>query len=221
MVKKKYSYTKKGKYYSYPKINKMLSQYNKAKFSTTIALKWMSLDLGGYCLKPAYNPAINNPLITMASLFGTCAAYEPYRGLYSAYKVRGILMETLPYGDSASYVSNGNTYIPWNGLVAIGLFTGGSGNDQEQLLANRKQFTEIIDSDKGLVLDTKNRQRKYCPLQNFDFVNFPVDPYPNVIPFCPLVLHCNYQIYTDNNYVIRPEWMIKITFYVTLKDKVL
>ena len=211
MAKKKYSYSKKGKFYTYAKVNRMLAQYDKAKFSTTLLLKWSSADDYGYNLRPLYNPSVKTLFCTMSSQFSTCAAYESYRNLYAAFKVRGVLIEAIPFSDPIPYVNNGSTFIPWNGAVAIGMFPAGSGDTLQEQNETRKSFKDIVDSDKGLLLDPKNRQRKYCSYNTADFLNFPLKPFPTEAAYVPLVLHCNYEQYSINTYVNHPEWYVKLT----------
>ena len=186
MAKKKYSYTKKGKYYSYAKINRMLTQYTKVKLSTTLLLKWATVDEHGYLFKPLYDTSAKTLFATMSGQFSSCAAYETYRSLYGAFKVRGVLIETIPFNEPIAYVSGGSTFIPWNGAVAIGMFSAGAGSTLDQQQTTRKSFKEIVDSDKGLLLDPKNRQRKYNSYSAIDFVNFPVKPFPDDTAYVPL-----------------------------------
>lgn len=221
MAKKKYSYSKKGKYYTYAKVSRMLTQYDKAKFSTTMLLKWTSAEDYGYNFRPLYSPTVKTLFATMSSQFSTCAAYESYRALYAAYKVRGVLIEVIPFSDPVTYSVGSDTFIPWNGAVAIGMFPQGAGDTLEQQSMTRKSFKDIVESDKGLLLDPKNRQRKYCSYNTVDFLNFPLKPFPDDAAYVPLVLHCNYIEYTNNTKVNRPEWYVKLTFYVTLKDKIM
>lgn len=223
MAKKKYSYSKKGKYYTYAKLNKMLTQYSKVKLSSTLALKWLDLNNGGFLFRLDIDIGSSFPQCSLGLIFGACLAYEGIRNIYGAFKVRGMLIETFPFGADNQYQdNNGNTFIPWNGMVALGLFTDGGGATAQDRLNNRHTYKQVVECDKGLVLDTKNRQRKYFYFNQYDFTAFPNGTYANNPPFVPLYLHCNYEDITNNVlYVLRPEWSIKVTFYVTVKDKIM
>lgn len=223
MVKKKYSYSRKGKYYTYAKINRMLSQYAKFKMSVSLALKWVNQNAGGFLFR--LDAAVDDPFpqSSLGVLFGACTVYDGLRQMYSAFKVRGVLLETMPYNLPMNFTDDaGNNWIPYNGMVGIGLFTEGGGANAQERLDRRKTYRNISDSDKGLILDTVQRQRKYCSFNQYDFTNFPNGNLERSVPYVPLFLHCNYQdLIIPGNFVNRPEWIIKLTFYVTCKDKIL
>lgn len=222
MVKKKYSYSKKGKYYTYAKLNKVLSQYSKVKMSSSMALKWVDQASGGYLFRLDVDIGSTFPQCSLGIIFGACTTYDGVRHMYGAYKVRGMLIETFPFGPLEQYQDQGgNTVIPWNGMIALGLFTDGGGATPQDRLNNRHDYKQIVEADKGLVLDPKNRQRKYWYFSQYDYTAFPTGTYQNNPPFVPLYLHTNYIDITNNAYITRPQWAIKVTFYVTVKDKIM
>lgn len=223
MVKKKYSTSKKGKYYTYARLNKMLTQYSKVKLSSSLAFKWVDQASGGFLFRLDIDIGSSFPQCSLGLIYGACTSYEGLRNMYGAFKVRGMLIETFPFGSKDQYMDGaGNTVIPWNGMCAIGLFTDGGGATAQERLNNRRSYKQIVEADKGMVLDVGTRQRKYFYFNQYDFTAFPNAAYATNPPFVPLYLHSNYlDITVNNNYVTRPEWVIKITFYVTVKDKIM
>ena len=227
MVKGKYtkkSYSKKGKWYSYSKINYLLSNTSKLKFSLTLWLGHLNENVG-FAFKseqPAGNKSF--PQIDLGELFRLCSAYEAFRMSWGCFKVRGVLFECFPlltpsgYSDPTSLQPT--RIIPWIGAVAMGVFSRGGGTTDQEVLNRRLPYNEIVEGDRSIILNTMERQRFYVKFNMYDYKLVP--DVSAGVPWFPGFLQMN-SYSTINGSIAEiqyPEWQIRLTFYISAKDKV-
>lgn len=169
MVKGKYtkkSYSKKGKWYSYSKINYLLSNNTRIKLCLTLYLGHWNMQEGWiFRTEQAMGGQTNFPQVDLGNLMKLCAAWESFRLSWACFRVRGILLEFYPMKVLAAYANSTavlpTTMTPWIGSVAVGIFGRGGGANAQEVANRRMNYSEIVEGDHALILDVTQRQRLY------------------------------------------------------------
>lgn len=210
----KYSYPK-GKYYSNHKVTNFIKNWGKYKLSSSwvYMYKTHSMDetKNSYVLTDCDNAdnVIENQ-DRFAIALRHCSNWIYLRSEWTFWKCTGVLFEITPSTSNNAIVSNNQVQNVFDGCIAMAL---------TQDRYDVGEFSDIIESDKSIILDIKVPQRVYFPIKTSDYTMFPTE---NALPQLPYIFSSGFVNFSQvPNATIFPKWIVKITFYVTTKDKVL
>ena len=197
MAKGKYtkkSYSKKGKWYSYSKINYLLSNNTRIKLCLTLYLgHWNMQDGWIFRTEQTGGGQTNFPQVDLGNLMKLCNAWEAFRLSWQCFRVRGVLLEFFPMKVLAAYANSTavlpTTMTPWIGSVAVGIFGRGGGANAQEIANRRLNYSEIVEGDHAIILDVTQRQRLYMKFNQYDYTNVP--PTVDSNPYCPGYLQMN------------------------------
>ena len=135
-----------------------------------------------------------------------CKFFSELKNEWTFWKCTGVLFEVEP-------ISPNDDPLLVNGSVAFGLAT------EKIDLAQDQAYAKTIESDKSFILDIKNAQRKYFPIRTTNYIMFDgTENVPQVPSYVAMAMRYFGQIVNNS---VFPMWVIKITFYITCKDKIL
>jgi hypothetical protein len=141
-----------------------------------------------------------------------CSQWTYLKDEWTFWKCTGILFEITPStSNNAVTGTNGTIVNILDGCIAMAL------TQQE---VDTYNFSEVIESDKSIILDIKSPQRVYFPVRTSDYQMFPATT--NVLPTLPYRFSVGFKNFNEiPNATNFPKWIVKITFYITVKDKIL
>ena len=210
----KYSYPK-GKYYSNHKVTNFIKNWGKYKLSSSWVYMYKvneDLDKSAYVLADCDNAdnVIENQS-RFAIALKQCSNWVYLRGEWTFWKCTGVLFEITPSTSNNAIVANNQVQNIFDGCIAMAL---------TQDRYESKDFSDIIEADKSIILDIKVPQRVYFPIRTSDYTMFPATE--STLPQLPYIFSSGFVNFAQvANATIFPKWIVKITFYVTTKDKVL
>ena len=210
----KYSYPK-GKYYSNHKVTNFIKNWGKYKLSSSwiYTYKVYSMDetKNSYVLMDCDNAdnIIENQ-DRFAIALRHCSNWIYLRSEWTFWKCTGVLFEITPSTSNNAIVTNNQVQNIFDGCIAMAL---------TQDRYDVGEFSDIIESDKSIILDIKMPQRVYFPIKTSDYTMFPTG---DNLPTLPYIFSSGFVNFAQvANATIFPKWIVKITVYVTTKDKVL
>lgn len=195
-----------GKYYSYKRIRNIMSTYFRAKLSMFIEI---------FANGAAYNLGYNDPgfgrheatHFPLSELFHHCPKYEAYRGMFGAYKIRGVLLDINPCQQTNLMLNNQNQFINlFEGDVKIAL------NETDAQI----DYYLMADLNYNTSLSRTQKMRYYWKIYQKDFTTVPsnANDLPQGIPYSLIV---NKFGQLGNNYYAQV-WSMTLTFYVTYRQ---
>ena len=203
-----YSYSKRGKYYTNRHVTNLIRNWGKYKLSISFFLTKKVVDshyefhMDG--LDSGQTQLHTGDLLGIA--LRHCNYFDQLQTEWTFWKCTGICFEVEPITGNVST----NLY---NGSVAFGVST-------EQILpAQNNSYAKVIESDKAFILDIKNAMRKYYPVRTTDYQIFENN---NAVPRLPYRVAIGWKEFGEvPENTVWPKWVIKMTFYLTCKDKIL
>lgn len=192
-----------GKYYTYRRIRNIMNTYFRAKISFQADTIWDNNNIGYRQVNVNHGGQTfsNNELIVNSS------SWPSYRRLFGFYKPRGMLVETTPkfqnvaYYDSQAHIA----FLPYTGSIAIGLY------NSDQVI----DYQVLADQNSCLVLSTVTKQRVYWPFTIKDFSQMPV--YGGEPTGFPYYLCIAQDARPDANQIF-PNWALRVTYYITMRQ---
>lgn len=203
-----YSYSKRGKYYTNRHVTNLIRNWGKYKLTSSWYLMHVYTNeqhvyqmLG---LDQSNTPMVSSDPLGVA--LKRCKFFPELKNEWTFWKCTGVLFEVEP-------ISSNDDPLLVNGSVAFGLAT------EKINLAQDQAYGKTIESDKSFIVDIKNAQRKYFPIRTTNYIMFDGNDY---VPQVPYYVAIGYRYFgaIQNNSVF-PMWVVKITFYITCKDKIL
>lgn len=203
-----YSYSKRGKYYTNRHVTNLIRNWGKYKLTSSWYLMHVKVNENNVYQMLGLD-AQNTPLKSTDPLgvaLKRCKFFDSLRNEWTFWKCTGVLFEVEP-------ISANDDPLFVNGSVAFGLTT------EKVEEAQADTYSKVVESDKSFILDIKNAQRKYFPIRTTNYLMF--DGLENV-PQVPYRVAIGWRYFGQilNNSVF-PLWIVKITFYITCKDKIL
>ena len=195
-----------GKFYSYRRIRNIMNTYFRAKCSIQVDVTWANNIVALHPLG-AQNA---NQIWALAELVIGSVSWLGYRGIFTFYKPRGVLIEAEPKFQNTAYFDTQNNvaHAPYSGDVAIGL------NNANQVPA----YQNLVDSNHFLVLSTVSKQRVYWPFTIKDFTELPAPgANANAVPYW-LIIAQNGAVQLN---AILPTWSLRRTCYMTFRQSTL
>lgn len=193
-----YSYSKRGKYYTNRHVTNLIRNWGKYKLTSS----W-------YLMHVVFNDQHIYQMLGLDPLgvaLKRCKFFSSLKNEWTFWKCTGILFEVEP-------ISANNDPLLVNCSVAFGLST------EKINLAQDQAYAKVIESDKSFVVDIKNAQRKYFPIRTTNYIMFDgTENVPQVPYYVAMAMRYFGQIVNNS---VFPMWVIKITFYITCKDKIL
>lgn len=195
-----------GKYYTYKRIRNIMSTYFRAKLSMFIEVfaNGAAYNLGYTDTDQQRHEATH---FRLAQLFHDCPKYESYRGMFGAYKIRGVLFDINPM-QQTSYLLSQNDQIlnVFSGDVKIAL------NESDIQF----EYAVMADLNNNTSLSRTQKQRVYWKIYQKDFTTVPqnANDLPLGIPYS-LIINKTGQL--QNNFISQ-RWAVTMTFYVTFRQ---
>ena len=206
--KRYYNYYKpKGKTYTSRQISNMLRNWGKYKLSVCNFIQHQ----GNHFLLMDNGVGNGAQFGNIGPVITQCSSWDVIQREWTFFKLTGVSIEVVPINSTDNYVVAQNVWSQYSGSVVVGFF---SANFNNVLQA----YNAIVESDKCMQLDTKQRQRYYFPIKERDFSRFPA---ANVDLVGPLTFHVNSQEVGAPQNIIYPKWQLRFTFYITCKDKLI
>ena len=178
----------------YRRYRKISENYFKVKAEAVGKIIWPANDANQPLLQVPGQ--VNASSQTFAALLENTTYINTLAGMFSFYRMTGLLIETLP--DAANI--GGNKIIENFNPVFIAARAGSN------LLMN---YGELKSINSGIMLDAINRQRKYTKFYGYygDWINTTGAPTGAVSVGCSV-----------NNIIANsPTWTVKFTFYLLYK----
>ena len=209
----KYSYPK-GKYYSNHKVTNFIKNWGKYKLSSSWVYMY-KLDAdqqenSRYILADCDNAdnVVDNQ-DRFAKALKYCSNWALLKSEWTFWKCTGVLFEITPSTSNNAVVADDLVQNIFDGCICMAL-------TQDKYFP--KQFSDIVESDKSIILDIKVPQRVYFPIRTSDYTMFPTGDNLPSLPYYFSSAFVNFN--QIPNAKIFPKWIVKITFYITTKDKV-
>lgn len=199
-----------GKYYSYKRLRNLMNTYFRVKISVPVTTDWQQnkINFKFDTLQPQAQKI--DYIFALSEMILGGNSWEDYRRLFGFYKSRGVLFESEPKFINSVYfnTTTGQPVFPYPYNVIVGLINNNS---------VRPEYTTLLDSNQCVILSTSSKTRVYWRFTIKDFTQMPTTGTAALsIPFFIVILQQGDIVGEPS----LPQWNIRLTYYITLRQSV-